>query len=270
MPKGKERLDKLLVQRGLAPTRSKAQAIIMAGEVRVDGAPADKPGMAVSLTAAIDVAAPLPYVSRGGYKLAAALAAFGVDASERICADVGACTGGFTDVLLQAGAARVYALDVGYGQLDWRLRQDERVVVMERTNARYVTALAEPVSLVVIDVSFISLRLILPAVQGWLTPQADVIALIKPQFEAGREQVGKGGVVKDAAVHRQVLLDVLADATAGGWSPAGLIRSPVTGADGNVEFLAWLRWGMPAALNVAAAVADVTSETGAVSKTAPV
>lgn len=219
MPKGKERLDKLLVQRGLAPTRSKAQAIIMAGEVRVDGETADKPGMAVPLTAAIEVTAPLPYVSRGGYKLAAALAAFGLDVSGRVCADVGACTGGFTDVLLQAGAARVYAVDVGYGQLDWRLRQDARVVVMERTNARYVEALAEAVSLAVIDVSFISLRLILPAVQGWLTPQADVVALIKPQFEAGREQVGKGGVVKDTAVHRQVLQDVLAEATASGWSP---------------------------------------------------
>ena len=243
MSKGKERLDKLLVRRGLAETRSKAQAIIMAGEVRVNGEPADKPGMAVREDAVIEVAAALPYVSRGGYKLAEALPAFGLTVTGRVCADVGACMGGFSDVLLQAGAARVYALDVGYGQLDWKLRQDERVVVMERTNARYVPALPEPVSLVVIDVSFISLRLILPAVRQWLTPQADVVALIKPQFEAGREQVGKGGIVRDVAVHRQVLRDMLAWAEEHGWSPAGLVRSPVTGADGNVEFLLWLRWG---------------------------
>ncbi len=151
----------------------------------------------------------MPYVSRGGFKLAGALQAFGLDVTGRTCVDVGACTGGFTDVLLQNGAARVYAIDVGYGQLDWKLRQDPRVVVMERTNARYLESLPEAVSFVSIDVSFISLKLILPAVKKWITPDADIVALIKPQFEAGRKQVGKGGIVKDPAVHGQVLTDLL-------------------------------------------------------------
>ena len=241
MAKGKERLDKLLVQRGLAPTRAKGQALILAGEVFVDGERADKAGTAVSITAEITLKTPMPYVGRGGFKLAGALAEFGLMADGRICADVGACTGGFTDVLLQQGAARVYALDVGYGQLDWKLRQDERVVVMERTNARYVDSLPEPVSFVCIDVSFISLRLILPAVQQWLTADGEVVALIKPQFEAGPEQVGKGGIVRETAVHRQVLQDVLDWCRGNGFIPQGLMRSPVTGSDGNVEFLVWLR-----------------------------
>jgi 23S rRNA (cytidine1920-2'-O)/16S rRNA (cytidine1409-2'-O)-methyltransferase len=185
----------------------------------------------------------MPYVSRGGFKLAAALAEFGIAVDGRICADVGACTGGFTDVLLQQGAARVYAIDVGYGQLDWKLRQDERVVVLERTNARYLETLPEPVSIVCIDVSFISLKLILPAVQGWLTAEAQIIALVKPQFEAGPAQVGKGGVVKETAVHQSVLLEIIHWAAEHGLATMGLIRSPVTGADGNVEFLLWLRPG---------------------------
>lgn len=241
MAKKKERLDKLLVQRELAPTRAKAQAYILAGEVTVDGQQVDKPGTAVSLEATIELKTPMPYVGRGGYKLAGALAQFALNVNSRVCADVGACTGGFTDVLLQQGAARVYALDVGYGQLDWQLRQDKRVVVMERTNARYVTSLPEPVQFACIDVSFISLRLILPAVQGWLAADADIVALIKPQFEAGPENVGKGGIVRDTAVHRQVLTDLTQWAVAHTLSPLGLMRSPIVGTDGNVEFLVWLR-----------------------------
>lgn len=247
MTAGKERLDKLLVERGLVETRSKAQAHIMAGEVTVDGQRVDKAGTAVPVDAEIELAQPLPYVSRGGYKLAGALDAFGIDVAGRICADVGACTGGFTDVMLQRGASRVYAIDVGQGQLDWKLRQDDRVIVMERINARYQETLAEPVSFVAIDVSFISLRLILPSVAQWLTEEADVVALIKPQFEAGPELVGKGGIVRDAAVHRQVLADVLAWATGNGWGVAGLIASPIHGTGGNREFLVWLtRQVMPA------------------------
>ena len=241
MPKDKERLDVLLVERGLAETRARARAAIMAGEVRVNGERVDKAGTPVPRDAQIEVAAPMPYVSRGGFKLAGALDAFGVAVAGRVCADVGACTGGFTDVLLQRGAARVYAIDVGQGQLDWKLRQDARVVVMERTNARYVESLAEPVELVVIDVSFISLRIILPAVARWLTPAADVVALIKPQFEAGPESVGKGGIVRDAAVRRRVLEEVLGWAMGNGWGVAGLTLSSIQGADGNVEYLARLR-----------------------------
>ena len=245
MAKKKTRLDILLVERGLVPTRAKAKGIILAGEVMVDGQRVDKAGTAVSLDASIELKQPLPYVGRGGFKLAGALETFGIDVNGRVCADVGACTGGFTDVLLQNGAVRVYAMDVGYGQLDWKLRQDERVVVMERTNARYVDALAEPVSFVCIDVSFISLKLILPAVQKWLAGSrtTDIVALIKPQFEAGPKQVGKGGIVKDTAVHRQVLEDLLAWSARHGLAPIGLMRSPVTGSDGNVEFLVWLRPG---------------------------
>lgn len=237
----KERLDKLLVERGLAPTRTKAQAHIMAGEVRVNGEPATKPGMPVPLDAEIHLIAAMPYASRGGYKLAAALQQFALDVSGRVCVDVGACTGGFSDVLLQNGAQRVYAIDVGYGQLDWKLRQDERVVVMERTNVRYQEKMPETIDFVCIDVSFISLQLVLPVVANWLTAVADVVALIKPQFEAGRKQVGKGGIVKDAVVHRQVLQETLTAATKSDLHPHGLMRSPIEGAGGNVEFLAWLR-----------------------------
>ncbi len=240
MASGKERLDKLLVERGLVETRSKAQAIIMAGEVTVDGQRVDKAGTAVPIEAEIDLAQPLPYVSRGGYKLAGALDTFGIDVAGRICADVGACTGGFTDVMLQQGAKRVYAIDVGQGQLDWKLRQNERVVVMERVNARHQDKLPEPVSFVAIDVSFISLRLILPSVQQWLADDGEVVALIKPQFEAGPELVGKGGIVRDASVHQQVLESMLSWVTGNGWGVAGLMASPIHGAGGNREFLIWL------------------------------
>ncbi|MFN2124839.1 MAG: TlyA family RNA methyltransferase [Candidatus Promineifilaceae bacterium] len=203
MAQNKERLDILLFERGLAATRSRAKAIIMAGEVLVDGQRVDKPGTKIAHSADIQIIAPMPYVSRGGYKLAGALDLFQIDVSGEICADVGACTGGFTDVLLQRGAVRVYAIDVGYGQLDWNLRQDSRVVVMERTNVRYLEELPDPVDFVSVDVSFISLKLVLPVINNWLAPDGDIVALIKPQFEAGPKQVGKGGIVKDSAVHRQ-------------------------------------------------------------------
>jgi len=241
MAKDKERLDVLLVERGLVETRARARAYIMAGEVTVDGARVDKAGTQISRSAQIELIAPMPYASRGGYKLAGALDQFGLDVIGQVAADVGACTGGFTDVLLQRGAARVYAIDVGQGQLVWKLRQDERVVVMERTNARYLDALPESVDLAVIDVSFISLKLILPAVRKWLAAAGQAIALIKPQFEAGPESVGKGGIVRDAAVHRAVLEDVLGWVSDQGWRVGGLIQSPIHGTDGNVEFLVWLR-----------------------------
>lgn len=244
MAKKKERLDKLLVAQGLIPTRSKAQGIILAGEVMVDGKMVDKPGTAVPIEATLELKAQLPYVGRGGFKLAGALETFGLDVTDAICADVGACTGGFTDVLLQNGAARVYAIDVGYGQLDWSLRNDARVVVMERTNARYLESLDELVNFVAIDVSFISLRLILPAVKQWLAAGSNIVALIKPQFEAGPKQVGRGGIVKDTAVHRAVLLELWQWFRDHAFGVQGLTISSVTGADGNIEFLVWLQVGV--------------------------
>ena len=250
----KERLDLLLAERGLAESRQQAQSLILAGQVTVGGSVVDKPGTRVPLAADVTVAGGLPYASRGGHKLAAALDAFDLDVSGWTAADVGASTGGFTDCLLQRGAARVYAIDVGYGQLAWKLQQDPRVVVLDRTNARYLEALAEPVDLATIDVSFISLRLILPAVSGWLRPGGQIVALIKPQFEAGRDQVGKGGVVRDPAVHRAVLQDILTWAAARDLALMGLIRSPITGPAGNVEFLAhWAsdaRTGFPVSAQI--------------------
>jgi len=243
----KERLDLLLVQRGLAESRQQAQRLIIAGQVSVGAKVADKPGMRVPVEAHLALAERLPYVGRGGFKLAAALDAFGLDVGSWIVADVGASTGGFTDCLLQRGAARVYAVDVGYGQLAWKLQQDTRVVVLDRTNARHLEHLAEEVHLATIDVSFISLRLILPAVMGWLRSGGQIVALIKPQFEAGREQVGKGGVVRDPAVHRAVLAGLVDWTENQGLGLMGLIRSPLLGPAGNVEFLAhWLPGGRTA------------------------
>lgn len=238
MTSRRERLDLLMVQRGLAASRQQAQALILAGRVTGDGQVLDKPGMQVAVTTQVKVTSGLPYASRGGYKLAAALDAFALDVGGQIVADVGASTGGFTDCLLQRGASRVYAVDVGYGQLAWRLRQDSRVVVMDRTNARYLHSLPEAVDLVAIDVSFISLKLILPVARGWLRPGGQVLALIKPQFEVGRGKVGKGGVVRDPTVHRAVLEEIVAWAQSEGIGLRGLIRSPITGPAGNVEFLA--------------------------------
>lgn len=242
----RQRLDVLVLERGLAPSREKARALIMAGEVLVNGAPVEKPGTAINIEAEIQVRMRPRFVSRGGDKLAAALETFPLGVEGRVCADAGASTGGFTDCLLQAGAARVYAIDVGYGQIAYTLRTDPRVVVIERTNVRYLDHLAEPVSLVVIDASFISLRLLLPVVKQWLTPEdGHIVPLIKPQFEAGPDSVGKGGVVRDPAVHRRVLSEVLTFAGALGLNLAGLIRSPLKGPAGNVEFLAWLQAGLP-------------------------
>jgi 23S rRNA (cytidine1920-2'-O)/16S rRNA (cytidine1409-2'-O)-methyltransferase len=236
------RLDVLLAKRGLAESRSKAQALIMAGKVRVNGQVMAKVGTQVSTEADISIESDLPYVSRGGLKLAAALDAFHIDPSGAICADVGVSTGGFTDVLLQRGAARVYAIDVGYGQLAWKLRQNERVVVMERTNARYLETLPEPINLVTIDASFISLKLLLPRVIKWLKQPGLIIALVKPQFEASKTQVGKGGVVRDRAVHRQVLENTVSYAQALDLTVLGLIPSPITGPAGNYEFLICFGW----------------------------
>jgi len=233
----KVRLDVLLTEKGLVETRSKAQALIMAGKVRVGEQVVTKAGTQVSPDVAVAVEEDLPYVSRGGLKLAGALDTFALDPSDAVCADVGASTGGFTDVLLQRGAARVYAIDVGYGQLAWKLRQDERVVVMERINARHLESLPEPIDLATIDASFISLKLIFPAVVKWLKPGASVVALVKPQFEAGKKQVGKGGVVRDPLVHRQVLAKAIGDAAQNGLVTIGLTISPITGPAGNHEFL---------------------------------
>jgi 23S rRNA (cytidine1920-2'-O)/16S rRNA (cytidine1409-2'-O)-methyltransferase len=238
----KERLDVLVVERGLAESRAKAQRLIMAGQVRVEGEVILKPGTLIPVSASIEVVEGMRYVSRGGEKLEAALEGFDLTHLEGwVCADVGASTGGFTDCLLAHGAARVYAIDVGYGQLHWKLRQDPRVVVMERTNVRYLTTLPKQVDLVTIDVSFISLKLVLPTVKVWLKPEGKIIALIKPQFEAGPSESARGkGVIRDARVHRRVLEDVLAFAKTIGLTPQGLIRSPLLGPKGNVEFLTLL------------------------------
>ncbi len=237
----KERLDVLVCLRGLAESREQAKRMILAGQVLVNDRVLDKPGMRVLVRAEIKVKARPRYVSRGGLKLEAALKSFPVQAQGVVAADVGASTGGFTDCLLQHGAARVYSIDVGYGQLAWKLRQDRRVVVMERVNARYLTELPEPICLAVTDVSFISLKLVLPAVRRLLVPGGQVIALIKPQFEAGQRQVRRGGVVKDPAVHRAVLCDLLGWATAHGLAVKGIIPSPLLGPAGNIEFLAHLQ-----------------------------
>ncbi len=218
---------------------SLAQRFIRAGEVLVDGQLVDKPGVDVAEDVSISLKARPRFVSRGGEKLAAALERFPVDVGGAVAADIGASTGGFTDCLLQHGAAKVYAIDVSYGQLAWALRQDARVVVMERVNARYLAALPEPVDVIVSDVSFISLRIVYATAVNWLAPGGAVISLIKPQFEAGRADVGKGGVVRDPAVHRQVLETVTAEMAALGLGLRGLMVSPLLGPAGNVEFLGW-------------------------------
>lgn len=235
----KKRLDILVAERKLAESRNKAQRLIQAGEVRVDGQLVHKPSTAVSEDAHITLDAKPPFVSRGGRKLNAALDRFDIDVTGVIAADVGASTGGFTDCLLQRGARRVYAIDVGYGQLHWKLRNDPRVIVMERTNARYLKSLPESVDLVTVDVSFISLDLILAAAVGWLTPEGQVVALVKPQFEAGPQNVEKGGVVRDPDIHRLVLHTVLREAADVGLGLQGLMPSPLQGPAGNVEFFAW-------------------------------
>lgn len=246
----RQRLDLVVLQKGLATTREKARAMIMAGEVRVNGQVVDKPGSNIDPKAVIVVKSKPRYVSRGGEKLAWALEVFGISATNRICADVGASTGGFTDCLLQNGASKVYAIDVGYGQIDYRLRNNNRVVVMERTNARYVQSLPEQVSLAVADASFISLKLLLPVIKNWLSSEANIVPLIKPQFEAGREHVGKGGVIRDRQIHIQVLHEVLSFAENFGFNICGLTVSPIKGATGNTEFLAWLNVGSVPSINI--------------------
>ena len=241
--KHKERLDVLLVSLGLAESRAKAQATIMAGEVYVNGQKADKSGMEVDITSNIEVrGSACPYVSRGGLKLEKALKNFGVDPTGYVCSDSGASTGGFTDCLLQQGASKVFAIDVGYGQLAWKIRNDPHVVVMERTNIRYVTLedLGEPLDLSVIDVSFISLGLVLPVVKTLLKPTGQVLCLIKPQFEAGKYKVGKKGVVRDPAVHEEVLQNFISLAKSLDFTIRNLTFSPVKGPEGNIEFLAHL------------------------------
>ncbi len=236
----RQRLDTLVWQRGLAPSRAQAHALVLVGAIAVDGQRVTGAGTLVSPQAVLTLLkSPQRYVSRGGEKLAAALTAFGLDVRQRLALDIGASTGGFTDCLLQAGAQRVYAVDVGYGQLHWRLRNDPCVVVYERTNARYLQApdLPERPTLLTIDVSFISLRLLLPGLVKLLAPHADVVALIKPQFEVGKGQVGKGGVVRDAKQHHRALLDVLVAAQACGLGVRDGIVSPLLGAKGNREFL---------------------------------
>ncbi len=241
----KKRLDELVCERGLSESRERARRLILAGEVKVNGQMLTKAGTLVADDSNIEIEAALPFVSRGGIKLDHALRVFHVDVSGMVAADVGASTGGFTDCLLQRGALRVYALDVGRGQLAWKLRQDKRVIVQEHVNVRYLQSLAESIDIAVIDVSFISLKLILPAVASWLQPDSQVIALIKPQFEAGKALVGKGGVVRDPRVHYQVLSDVLSWASSTGWTVCGLTASPICGPAGNREFLVWLTRGMP-------------------------
>jgi 23S rRNA (cytidine1920-2'-O)/16S rRNA (cytidine1409-2'-O)-methyltransferase len=265
----KVRLDLLLVERGLAESRTKAQALVMAGQVRVDGQVELKASTAVSPDARLNLETGPRFVSRGGEKLEAALTNFPVDVAGHVCADVGSSTGGFTDCLLKHGATKVYAIDVGKGLLHWNLRTDPRLVVMEETNARHVESLPEPVSLVTMDASFISLKILLPVVKGWFGPhtgyhsaalrvqvsprfeesggekEGDVIALIKPQFEAGRKDTARNkGVIRDPEVHQAVLTDVLTFARAQGFSLRGLMRSPLLGPKGNVEFLAWLGMGV--------------------------
>ena len=240
----KKRLDVLLTERKLAENRTKAQAIIMSGIVYVDGQKADKPGVSYEETVDIEVrGAACPYVSRGGLKLEKALRDFGVKPEGYVCSDSGASTGGFTDCLLQQGAKKVFAIDVGYGQLDWKIRSDPRVVVMEKTNIRYVTPeqLGEPLDLSVVDVSFISLKIVLPAIRALLKPTGQVLCLIKPQFEAGREQVGKKGVVRDSSVHLEVIERILAYAVSIGFEVLNLEFSPIKGPEGNIEYLVHLQ-----------------------------
>lgn len=261
----RQRLDVLLVSRGLADTRSKAQALIRAGEVRVGGHVLDKPGMNVPTDAELEVRAPAAFVGRGGWKLAAALDGFDVNPAATVCLDVGASTGGFTDALLQRGARHVYAVDVGRGQLAWSLRVDPRVTCLERTDIRNVHHLPESPMLAVVDVAFISLRQVLPEAARLLAPAGQVIALVKPQFEAGRGMVGKGGVVRDPAVHTAVLAAVLGWSKSNGWRLADAMASPILGASGNREFLVHL--GQPASAVPDLPVPDLVGRATSAGKT---
>ena len=243
---GKKRLDVLLVERGLQESRQRAQAVIMSGEVFVNGQRVDKPGTAVAEDAQIEIrGGTLAYVSRGGLKLEKAMATFPIDLHGAVCADIGASTGGFTDCMLQNGAEKVYAVDVGYGQLAWKLRSDPRVVCLERTNARYLTheQVPDELDFASVDVSFISLKLILPPLNGLLKDGGHAACLVKPQFEAGREKVGKKGVVRDPDVHLEVLEHFLDHAKESGFTVLGLTYSPIRGPEGNIEYLGYLEKG---------------------------
>ena len=242
----KKRLDVLLVEKGLIESRQKAQALIMAGQVYVKGQKVDKAGAPTDPDAPLEVRGEgLRYVSRGGLKLEKAMSLWPISLEKAVCGDIGASTGGFTVCMLQNGAAKVYAVDVGYGQLAWKLRSDPRVVCLERTNARYLTRaqIPEPLDFASVDVSFISLRLILPALRSLMKPTAQAVCLIKPQFEAGREKVGKKGVVRDRAVHREVLEHFLDHAASAGFGVLDLTFSPIRGPEGNIEYLGWLSAG---------------------------
>ena len=259
----KVRLDILVYQQGLAVSREKARAVIMAGQIKVDGQRVDKPGTAVDENALIEAMAPgCPYVSRGGWKLEKALDVFGVEVKDLVVLDVGASTGGYTDCALQRGARRVYAVDVGYGQLDWKLRNDPRVVNMERTNIRYLPTVEfpEPIDLVTIDVSFISTSFVFPVIKSLLKYDGAVICLIKPQFEAGRDKVGRKGVVRDKDTHREVLLHSIDHAAQKGLNCLGLTYSPITGPQGNMEFLIYLRLDRLPLANMEAEVQRVVDE----------
>ncbi|MGI6403957.1 MAG: TlyA family RNA methyltransferase [Oscillospiraceae bacterium] len=241
--KGKVRLDVALVEQGHVSGRDRAKALIMAGQVYVNGEKVAKAGEEIPLDAVLELRGEtLPYVSRGGLKLEKAVQSFSLSIADQVCGDIGASTGGFTDCMLQNGASRVYAVDVGYGQLDWRLRSDPRVVVLERTNARYLTReqIPEPLGLVSIDASFISLTLLLPALPALMKEEADLVCLIKPQFEAGRDKVGKNGVVRDRSVHQEVIRKVADFGLDLGFSSRGLDFSPITGPKGNIEYLLYL------------------------------
>ncbi len=237
----KIRLDVLLVDRGLADSRAKAQALIMAGQVRVNDQVALKPATATDTKSTLKVDSGPRFVSRGGEKLEGALDTFAIDVKGFVCADVGSSTGGFTDCMLQRGAAKVYAIDVGKGILHWKLRNDRRVVVMEQMNARFLESLPEPVSMITVDASFISLKVLLPTIKKWTSESTQLLCLIKPQFEAGKKDVSRGdGVIRNPDIHKQVLLDVLNYAKAEGFGLRGLVRSTLLGPKGNVEFLLWM------------------------------
>ena len=254
------RLDQLLTERGLARSRAEAQALIVAGDVELDGTRRLKPGQMVATDASVSLVDKPRWASRAGAKLDGALDAFAIDATHMAALDAGASTGGFTDVLLARGARVVYAVDVGRAQLIQRLREDPRVVSMERTNLRELQALPEPIDLATLDLSFISLRLVLPAVRNLLSVDGRVVALVKPQFEAGREDVPRGGVVRDPAVHERVLHEVVAGAVDAGLAAIDVIRSPITGADGNAEFLLHLRPGPIESSLTKARIASVVAE----------
>ena len=260
----KIRLDQLVFDLGLAESRERAKTTVMSGLVFVNGQRADKPGMQVSPDIKVEVkGTALPYVSRGGLKLEKALKVFPIDVKDKVCIDCGASTGGFTDVLLKNGAAKVYSVDVGYGQLAWSLRNDERVVNMERTNIRYISSelIPEPLDICVMDLSFISVKLVLPAVCALLKDNAQLVCLIKPQFEAGREEVGKKGVVRDKAVHLSVIESVLSFAPTVGMTVMGLDFSPIKGPEGNREYLCYMKKGVhEAGLINAAAVVEASHE----------